>query len=99
MYCLVGEFSVGAAEGGARWFLAMSVFDPTPLAMLTASRDLRRALSRPGRLFFESSSRSIFLFEHDLFGKPVSTFPDHAVGGVDTYRIHNMMAARATTPG
>src|SRR5207245_2259847 len=29
-------------------------------------------------LFFESSSRSIFLFEHDLFGKPVPTFPDHA---------------------
>jgi hypothetical protein len=21
------------------------------------------------------------LFEHDLFGKPVSTFPDHALGG------------------
>ena len=29
--------------------------------------------------FFESSSRSIFLFEHDLFGKPVPTFPDHAL--------------------
>ena len=28
---------------------------------------------------FESSSRSIFLFEHDLFGKPVPTFPDHAL--------------------
>jgi hypothetical protein len=27
----------------------------------------------------ESSSRSSFLFEHDLFGKPVSTFPDHAL--------------------
>jgi hypothetical protein len=24
------------------------------------------------------------LFEHDLFGKPVSTFPDHALGGVDS---------------
>src|SRR5258708_39255045 len=24
------------------------------------------------------SSRPIFLFEHDLFGKPVPTFPDHA---------------------
>src|SRR6266852_2049724 len=32
-----------------------------------------------GRLFFESSSRSISFFEHDLFGKPVSTFPDHAL--------------------
>src|SRR6267142_7218270 len=25
------------------------------------------------------SSRSIILFEHDLFGKPVPTFPDHAL--------------------
>src|SRR5258705_1656961 len=30
--------------------------------------------------FFESSSRSMFLFEHDLFGKPVPTFPDHGLG-------------------
>src|SRR6267142_4469865 len=38
--------------------------------------------------FFESSYRAIFLFEHDLFGKPVPTrrvvarghaFPDHAL--------------------
>jgi hypothetical protein len=27
----------------------------------------------------ESPSRFIFLFAHDLFGKPVSTFPDHAL--------------------
>jgi hypothetical protein len=27
---------------------------------------------------FSSSSLSSLLFEHDLFGKPVSTFPDHA---------------------
>src|ERR1700732_2303449 len=26
-----------------------------------------------------SASRSSFLFEHDLFGKPDSTFPDHAL--------------------
>jgi hypothetical protein len=26
-----------------------------------------------------STFRFSFLFEHDLFGKPVSTFPDHAV--------------------
>jgi hypothetical protein len=30
-------------------------------------------------LFVESPSRIIFLFEHDLFGKPVPTFPDHAL--------------------
>ena len=29
-----------------------------------------------------SASRSSFLFEHDLFGKPDSTFPDHALGAV-----------------
>ena len=28
----------------------------------------------------ESSSRSSLLFEHDPFGKPASTFPDHALG-------------------
>src|SRR6185312_10331282 len=28
-----------------------------------------------------SESRSSVLFEHDLFGKPVSTFPDHALEG------------------
>src|SRR5436190_23132247 len=26
-----------------------------------------------------------FLFEHDLFGKPVPTFPDHALGAADQY--------------
>src|ERR1700730_9167722 len=26
-----------------------------------------------------SASHSSFLFEHDLFGKPVPTFPDHAL--------------------
>jgi hypothetical protein len=29
--------------------------------------------------------RSIFL-KHDLFGKPVSIFPDHALGGYDGNR-------------
>src|SRR5829696_9904784 len=30
-------------------------------------------------IFCESSSRSICLFEHDLFRKPVPTFRDHAL--------------------
>ena len=30
----------------------------------------------------ESHHDLIPLFEHDLFGKPVSTFPDHALGRV-----------------
>jgi hypothetical protein len=35
--------------------------------------------------------RSIFLVKHDLFGKPVSTFPDHALGArwaADRLRAH-----------
>src|ERR1700674_5728065 len=32
--------------------------------------------------------RSIFLFEHDLFGKPVSTFPDHALGASRDLLLH-----------
>jgi hypothetical protein len=35
-------------------------------------------LERDG--FPGKSSRSILLFAHDLFGKPASTFPDHAAG-------------------
>jgi hypothetical protein len=30
--------------------------------------------------YTESHRDLISLFEHDLFGKPVSTFPDHALG-------------------
>src|ERR1043166_321704 len=40
----------------------------------------RHRSTRARRLFFESSSRSSFLFEHDLFGKTLHTFPDHALG-------------------
>src|SRR5947207_6300493 len=29
-----------------------------------------------------SASKFALLFEHDLFGKPVSTFPDHALSSV-----------------
>src|SRR5262249_8373989 len=42
---------------------------------------LSRLLRYAGRLFFESSSRFSFLFEHDLFRKPLHTFRDHALGG------------------
>jgi hypothetical protein len=34
-----------------------------------------------------SASRSSFLFEHDLFGKPDSTFPDHALGSVALLKV------------
>src|SRR5580704_7507624 len=36
--------------------------------------------ARTGWVVIRSASRSSFLFEHDLFGKPDSTFPDHALG-------------------
>src|SRR5205814_3285615 len=32
-------------------------------------------------------SRSRFLIEHDLFGKPVSTFPDHALDRAADRRV------------
>src|SRR6266436_5324181 len=46
--------------------------------------------------FFESSSRSIFLFEHDLFGKPAPTFPDHALSAERIYSslAKTLLAAR-----
>jgi hypothetical protein len=39
----------------------------------------------------ESDHDLISLFEHDLFGKPVSTFPDHALD----LRRHLMVRRRA----
>ena len=46
----------------------------------------------------ESSSRSIFLFEHDLFGKPVPTFPDHALVPGITNRYCSPSFETATEP-
>src|SRR5712692_914506 len=58
--------------------------------------------SRAGRRFFESSSRSIFLFEHDLFGKPVPTFPDHALEQAQllpaAFRPREMIGGQLRTP-
>jgi hypothetical protein len=44
------------------------------------------------------ASRSSFLFEHDLFGKPDSTFPDHALGGdmPDKQRVGLIVATALT---
>jgi hypothetical protein len=36
-------------------------------------------LSRPRSDQIESDHGLVFSLEHDLFGKPVSTFPDHAL--------------------
>jgi hypothetical protein len=35
----------------------------------------------------EPGSGVIFLFEHDLFGKPVSTFPDHALKRTESRHV------------
>jgi hypothetical protein len=35
----------------------------------------------------------IALFEHDLFGKPVSTFPDHALAQSRAFRTVNAREA------
>src|ERR1700677_4931368 len=42
--------------------------------------NVRAVLSLERDEMVGSASRSSFLFEHDLFGKPVSPFPDHALG-------------------
>jgi hypothetical protein len=41
--------------------------------------------------------RSIFLFEHDLFGKPLHTFPDHALA--DCFQPSAMPGFDSSTPG
>src|ERR1700722_11097438 len=41
--------------------------------------------TRAGWLFVASISRCISLLVHDLFGKPVSTFPDHALVAHDLF--------------
>src|SRR6516162_9581594 len=41
-----------------------------------------------------SASRSSFLLEHDLFGKPDSTFPDHALGAVR----HSALSFKGSSP-
>src|SRR6266481_3910152 len=48
------------------------------LASRTGRRPIGTGLERDG-MRLNRPSRSSFLFEHDLFGKPVSTFPDHAL--------------------
>src|SRR5437762_11633543 len=53
----------------------------TKRAAAPSWRSGRRGSRAPRARSFsiESRSRSRFLIEHDLFGKPVSTFPDHAL--------------------
>src|SRR4029077_11361424 len=78
----------------ARWASSNSMGLTSRARMSRASSraDLRVRLTsamdvsaRAGCLFFESSSRSDLLSEHDLFRKPVSTFRNHALfaGPVD----------------
>jgi hypothetical protein len=47
-------------------------------------------------ILVESPFRFSFLFEHDLFGKPVSTFPDHAIAFV-VLRIKVAISPKRTT--
>ena len=51
--------------------------------------------ARTGWVVIRSASRSSFLFEHDLFGKPDSTFPDHALAVM--HRIASERYARFRT--
>jgi hypothetical protein len=56
----------GFVAGASRWMISRR--EPPLCFRRTASSSLRvrRRTTRAGRFFFESSSRSIFLFEHDL---------------------------------
>src|SRR5216684_6391661 len=45
------------------------------------------AEARARRDSVESPSRSRFLIEHDLFGKPLRTFPDHALAYHAPFRV------------
>jgi len=48
----------------------------------------------------EPTSCSSSLFEHDLFGKPVSTFPDHAIGGGrDDLHSHMLVSVELSCGG
>src|SRR5215475_3074239 len=47
--------------------------------------------------FFESSSRFSFLFEHDLFRKPLHTFRDHALARLRRPGSHDMRWPATTT--
>jgi hypothetical protein len=57
--------------------------------------------ARTGWVVIRSASHSSFLFEHDLFGKPDSTFADHALGGpkkaCDRYVLVNLWPVDAVS--
>src|SRR3984885_3705709 len=48
----------------------------TPVPPSATASTCRR---RPWTISSRRPARELFLFEHDLFGKPVPTFPDHAL--------------------
>src|SRR5882762_10274836 len=67
-------------------FNAATTFDPLkPAPPVTSNIPLPDSVRWPGDClearwdWVESPSRSRFLIEHDLFGKPLRTFPDHAL--------------------
>jgi hypothetical protein len=68
-------------------------FEVTWLSTYTKACIRQKIAARAGRLFLESSSRSSFLFEHDLFRKPLHTFRDHALA-VDSYSLDETRKSR-----
>jgi len=51
----------------------------TALARSCRAKEVVLGLARALSVLIESEPGSSILFEHDLFGKPVPTFPDHAL--------------------
>src|SRR5450759_3069247 len=62
---------------GERQLRAVAPRAPVIGAAITRSTDA--ATLESDSTGVESDSNVILLFEHDLFGKPASTFPDHAL--------------------
>src|SRR5580765_8460626 len=62
----------------AKAFAALNTLNAATKKMVGLMRLAFRSIARWDLV--ESPSRSRFLIEHDLFGKPLHTFPDHALG-------------------
>jgi hypothetical protein len=78
-----------AAAGGENKVGYPACRRPTSFAEL-------RVLDQSGMSYGWIGIPSSFLSEHDLFEKPVSTFPDHALGVHTTVRWPRLAPARAS---
>jgi hypothetical protein len=69
--------TIGNCSNGFAFERANILTKPVCLIAHSSRSPMRRRRTRARQLQIESIGRSIFLVKHNLFGKPVSTFPDH----------------------